>query len=93
MKRIEFVSLCMMRNMKGRSALKVGISGPIEVLPTITAVAAAASVPSSFTFTKDLCSTAETNRGSIPALRPLRSDLKGSKASTIPRASRGSFRL
>lgn len=49
---MDFDSLSRMRNMNGWSAMKVGIFlGMIEVILITTPVAAAASVPFSFTST------------------------------------------
>lgn len=54
-------ALCLMKKRKGWSAMKV--SGIISDLSeTTAAVAAAASVPSSFTSTKALCTTFDSTR-------------------------------
>ncbi len=77
------------RNRNGRSTVIVTRStgAGIEVTPITIAVAAEASVPSSSTLTKALCSALLTDRSRVPSI-PEKSASCGSKASVRPSAFR-----
>ena len=59
----------------------------------ITAVAAAASVPDSSTFTKAWCRTSSIQNGPPSEFIPEKSAAAGSKATSMPRLVNTSFRL
>jgi hypothetical protein len=91
MKRMVSVSMSRIKKMKGRSMVtSMGVAGT-DVNPTITAVAAAASVPASSTETKDLWITSDIKRSRLPVI-PEKSALS-EKATGMPKAESVLFRL